>query len=538
MATLIAILILILVNANEVLCENRRPNVVLILADDLRPTIEKYGDQLAITPNLDRFIERSSYFTRAYSQQALCAPSRNSMLTSRRPDTLHLYDFYSYWRTFAGNFTTLPQYFKENGYYTYSVGKIFHPGVSSNFTDDYPFSWSEPTFHPSTERYMNQPVCPDGSGTLRTNLICPVKKFSQPEGTLPDIESKVEAKNFLAAFKNRSQPFFLAVGFHKPHIPFRIPDKYFKLYPQTKFGNSTNWRQYGVPDVAWNPYTDIRKRHDVKQLDIPFPYGPIPSAFGMSIKQAYYASVSYIDNLFGNLLSAVDLNNTIVVFASDHGWSLGEHGEWAKYSNFEVALRVPLVVYAPGITPRRIDNIVELVDLFPTLVDLVNLPPIAKCKRFSKKKLCTEGNSLLPLLKGLSARWPDQAFSQYPRPGPIPRKNSDKPRLPKIRIMGYTVRKTDFRYTIWMRFYPRNFSSDWSQIFGEELYDHRFDSAENENLVDRREFKRIRLELRSLLKKQFSFGASLGRPQRKKLSWREALLYEAYRPQILQPSYP
>ncbi|CAD7080808.1 unnamed protein product [Hermetia illucens] len=491
MTTHIIKLIVILFTVRIVLCVNQRPNIILILADDLRPTIGKYGDQLAFTPNLDRLIERSCYFTKAYSQQALCAPSRNSMLTSRRPDTLHLYDFYSYWRTFAGNFTTLPQYFKENGYYTYSV-------VGAN------------------QRFILQ----------------------RSEGTLPDIESKVEAKNFLAAFKNRSQPFFLAVGFHKPHIPFRIPDKYFKLYPQTKFGNSTNWRQYGVPDVAWNPYTDIRKRHDVKQLDIPFPYGPIPSAFGMSIKQAYYASVSYIDNLFGNLLSAVDLNNTIVVFASDHGWSLGEHGEWAKYSNFEVALRVPLVVYAPGITPRRIDNIVELVDLFPTLVDLVNLPPIAKCKRFSKKKLCTEGNSLLPLLKGLSARWPDQAFSQYPRPGPIPRKNSDKPRLPKIRIMGYTVRKTDFRYTIWMRFYPRNFSSDWSQIFGEELYDHRFDSAENENLVDRREFKRIRLELRSLLKKQFSFGASLGRPQRKKLSWREALLYEAYRPQILQPSYP
>lgn len=160
-------------------------------------------------------------------QQALCAPSRNSLLTSRRSDTLRLYDFYNYWRVEVGNYTTIPQYFKEHGYFTYSIGKVFHPGISSNFTDDYPFSWSVEAFHPKTEALMNAKVCIDNEGNLARNLICPVVVNLQPDETLPDIESLQEALRFLKNKKEITErPFFLSVGFHKPHVPFKFPSEY------------------------------------------------------------------------------------------------------------------------------------------------------------------------------------------------------------------------------------------------------------------------------------------------------------------------
>lgn len=165
-------------------------------------------------------------------QQALCAPSRNSLLTGRRPDTLHLYDFYSYWRDFSGNYTTLPQYLKESGYKTYSFGKIFHPGRSSNFTDDYPFSWSIPPYHPSTEIYKDADVCLDENTHLfAKNIVCPVVTEFQPGKTLPDIQTTdaaIEQIEYHKATQNNT-PFFMAVGYHKPHIPLKFPSHYLGL---------------------------------------------------------------------------------------------------------------------------------------------------------------------------------------------------------------------------------------------------------------------------------------------------------------------
>lgn len=159
-------------------------------------------------------------------QQALCAPSRNSILTGRRPDSLRLYDFYSYWRDGVGNFTTLPQYLKENGYETYSVGKVFHPGKSSNFTDDYPYSWSYQPYHPPTEKYKDSAVCKDPvSKRLSSNIICPVRVKDQPGKSLPDLQSLDHAVNILKQ-NSKKKPFFLAIGFHKPHIPFKFPQRY------------------------------------------------------------------------------------------------------------------------------------------------------------------------------------------------------------------------------------------------------------------------------------------------------------------------
>ncbi|XP_047619934.1 iduronate 2-sulfatase isoform X3 [Phacochoerus africanus] len=330
-------------------------NVLLIIVDDLRPSLGCYGDKLVRSPNIDQLASHSLLFQNAFAQQAVCAPSRVSFLTGRRPDTTRLYDFNSYWRAHAGNFSTIPQYFKQNGYVTVSVGKVFHPGISSNHSDDSPYSWSLPPYHPSSEKYENTKTCKGPDGELHANLLCPVDVAEVPEGTLPDKQSTERAIQLLEKLKTSAVPFFLAVGYHKPHIPFRYPQEFQKLYPLENVTLAPDPQvPAGLPPVAYNPWMDIRQREDVQALNLSVPYGPIPADFQRKIRQSYFASVSYVDTQLGRLLSALDdlelARSTIVALTSDHGWALGEHGEWAKYSNFDVATRVPLLVYVPGRT--------------------------------------------------------------------------------------------------------------------------------------------------------------------------------------------
>ncbi|XP_050098609.1 iduronate 2-sulfatase [Anopheles aquasalis] len=493
-----------------------RPNVLLIVLDDFRPVIRQgYGDENAITPNLDRLVQAGYHFENVFAQQALCAPSRNSMLTGRRPDTVRLYDFYSYWREFSGDFTTLPQYFKQQGYRTHSVGKIFHPGASSNFTDDYPLSWSTPTFHPRSDPYSNSPVCPDPAdgGRLHRNLLCPVIPERQPFHTLPDIESTQEATRFLR--EPRNEPYFLAVGYRKPHIPFRIPVEYLNQHPQSKFQTvGSGQRPYGLPSVAWAPFLDVRNRDDFERLGVPFPYGRIPEDFQQRIRQHYYAAVTYVDDLIGQLLAEVKMDQTIIMVTSDHGWSLGEHGEWAKYSNYDVALRVPLVLVTPTLPAgngMKIANVVELLDVFPTLVDLAGLPPVPACskQRPHKAVTCVEGKSLASLLINATVGEDQEeqwvAYSQFPRPGIEPSvvPSSDEPKLRYIKIMGYSLRTARFRYTAWIQFNPDTFKRDWSILYGEEMYDHLIDEQENLNLADRPQLQLIKDSLRAILQAKF-----------------------------------
>lgn len=363
------------------------------------------------------------------------------------------------------------------------------------------------------------------------------------------------AIQFLKKIKSK---FFLAVGFHKPHIPFQIPKKFLKFHPLKKFMNyepGMSYKPYGMPNVAWNPYTDLRKRHDVKRLNVSAPFGPIPDMFAARIRQHYYAAVTYVDDLIGKMLRHIP-KNTIVVLTSDHGWSLGEHAEWAKYNNFDVGLRVPLLIQLPKQKRSLVrNNIVELVDLFPTIVDLLELPSIPTCDRHNTRApemLCTEGRSLRPLLpfarrtrpysvRSAQRKHPyrlrrrsvlheyvfdtldnnvvvltaagaagnvsllpadmEMAISQYPRPGSYPtlRPNSDRPKLAQINVMGYSIRLHRFRYTVWVHFDAATFAIDWQVVYGEELYDHCIDPHEKLNLVGRREFSHLKWELRHLL---------------------------------------
>ncbi|XP_052276765.1 iduronate 2-sulfatase-like isoform X2 [Dreissena polymorpha] len=577
-----------------------RPNVLFIVVDDLRPMLGSYGESNMITPNIDNLAQHSIQFQNAFVQQALCGPSRVSFLTSRRPDTTRLYDFYSYWRDSAGNFTTLPQLFKNNGYHTVSVGKVFHPGKSSNFTDDFPYSWSVPAYHPSTLKYKDAKVCPGQDGCLHRNLVCPVTISDMPRGTLPDLQSTEFAIKALRDFSSKPRTlFFLAVGFYKPHIPLKYPKEYLELYPLDKVPKVPNpSRPTYLPPVAWNPWTDIRKRDDLQSLNVSFPYGPIPENFSQLIRQSYFAATSYIDAQVGRLLDALETegfaNNTIILLVGDHGWSLGEHQEWCKYSNFEVSTRVPMILFVPGLTTevhnhhrkfpfvnvlskkplvyhrdpenlkglktvnfslnedrsfdetyesseqtdvlkfvqndsllrlkywrgknniieerkaKQVSELVELVDIFPTLAELAGLPKLQTCpKNSSYIMLCTEGSSMVPLIQGASnwlikndfsiikhvkshyhdnnklqvKGWKEAVFTQYPRPSDIPVKDSDQPRLHRIKIMGYSIRTRQYRYTEWVAFNQSSFTMDWSDIHARELYVLDTDQLEDNNVA-------------------------------------------------------
>ncbi|XP_022256720.1 iduronate 2-sulfatase-like isoform X2 [Limulus polyphemus] len=498
-----------------------------------------------ITPNIDQLAKRGIKFNQVFAQQAVCGPSRTSLLTSRRPDTTFTYDQHTFWRTFAGNFRTLPQHFKESGYYTVSVGKVFHPGKASNMTDDYPYSWSQEPYHPSTQQYKMAKVCPSPDGKLHMNLVCPVKVDSQPESTLPDIQSMQYARDFLKHFattydsENCVKPFFLAVGFHKPHIPLKFPLEYLDLYPLSSVSLAPDPRYPSdMPPVAWNPWMDLRKRDDVKNYKVSFPYGELPEKFQREIRQGYFASISYMDDLVGQLLGTLEetgfASNTLVVFLGDHGWSLGEHQEWSKFSNFEVALRVPLLISIPHITDlidgfrqpfsyvpvmrntfekennstvalkesyREVNELVELVDLYPTLAELAEIPLVPLCPLISNETdFCTEGSSLKPLIDKAvyattsledSISWKSAVFSQYPRPSVQPMKISDSPELNDIHIMGYTMRTDKYRYTEWMDFDPKTLKANWTSVHAQELYLHEDDPLEDHNKAGFREYKKL-----------------------------------------------
>ncbi|XP_078483511.1 iduronate 2-sulfatase-like [Ciona intestinalis] len=535
----------------ESVADSRRPNVLFLVIDDLRPALGCYDYPKIFSPNIDKLASFSMKFENAHIQQAVCGPSRTSFLTSRRPDTTRLYDFGSYWRTHAGNYTSLPQHFKENGYFTYSIGKVFHPGICSNYNDDYPLSWSLPAYHPPTQKYKMKQVCPGPDGKLHMNLLCPVNVTTQPEHSLPDIQSAGHAVEMLQKFSNnKSQPFFLAVGFHKPHIPYKFPEQYLDLYPISEIDLAPNpFIPKELPPVAFSPYTQMRIREDVKSLNLSFPFGPIPYDFQRKIRQHYYSSVTYMDSMVGKVLQQLEqsgfADTTIITLIGDHGWSLGEHGDWCKYENFEVTTRIPMLVHVPGMTDvneekkakfeyvdvfnekhhksaksgPHLNVLVEAVDLFPTLAELTQLQVPPKCPENPfKVDFCTEGASFAQLIeyssenyavqnKGLKIHrekgipWKSAVFSQYPRPSDYPQQNTDLPSLKDIRIMGYTMRTHHHRYTAWVSFDPVKFFANFSEVHARELYLRDSDPLEIYNVANLKEYSNLVSKLHTRLAK-------------------------------------
>ena len=431
----------------------RRPmNVLFIIADDLAPRVGSYGFPVR-TPNIDRLAGQGVSFDRAYAQFPWCGPSRASFLTGMRPDTTRVMDLATPFRAALPDIHTIPQYFRANGYFSGRVGKIFHQGVPNDIGTGGPddsVSWDAVVNPRGRDRDAENgrlkvltPGIPYGSAMA----------YLDDEG--PDTE-QTDGKVATAAIDmiraHKDKPFFIGVGFYRPHVPEVAPKKYFDLYPLDK--------------VRVTPQSAA----DLARL-LPASKAWTPDNFGMSVDEqremirSYYAATSFMDAQVGRVLDALEdmglADDTIVVFTSDHGFLLGEHGQWMKNILWEESNRVPLILRVPGTKKpgKRSPRTVELLDLYPTLTELAGLPHYAR----------NEGASLTALLRNPADRgW-------------------TKPALSQIRG-GRSVRTERWRYTEWE-----------SGKLGRELYDHRTDPLEQRNLADNPRFASTVARLRAML---------------------------------------
>ena len=438
-------------------------NVLFIAVDDMNNDLGCYGHPLVKSPNIDRLALRGVKFDRAYCQFPLCSPSRSSLMTGLRPGTTKVFDLQYHFRTGLPNVMTLSQCFMTNGYYAARVGKIYHYGnpgqIGTSGLDDPP-SWQ----HFVNPAGRDKTVLETDVINYTTNrgLGSAMSFLSDKQGRDEEhTDGKVATEAIKLLEEHKDQPFFLAVGFYKPHTPYIAPKKYFDLYPID---------QIKLPALS----EDDRERIPKPALSStqPWPYFGVKEDEARECKQAYYAAISFVDAQIGRVLDAVDRlklwDSTIVVFWSDHGYHLGEHGLWMKQSCFEESARVPLVISAPGrkargqVSPRT----VELLDLYPTLADLTGLTPPSNL----------EGASLRPLLDNPEAKWNRPAFTQVQRGG----------------FPGYSVRTERWRYTEW---------DDGAK--GAQLYDHDKDPHELVNLINDPKSAAALAEMKALVKKNW-----------------------------------
>lgn len=429
----------------------RRPNVLFIIADDLRNAATSFGDVSALAPNLDRLAQRGVRFDNAYCQYPVCNPSRASFLTGLRPDTTGVQENNTFFRQKLPNVVTLPELFKQNGYFTASLGKIFHRGgtmeeINEHMADAQ--SWSYLKFFQAT------PLGFKGEGRNLTGGALAWCRWLAAEGTDEDQpDGQVAAAAVKLINEKRDEPFFLAIGFHKPHDPFIAPKKYFELYPLDKvqLPQDPASRSAEVPFAIPNGYPQFKDFTDQERREF---------------KRAYLAGVSFMDAQLGKVFAALEQqklwDNTIIVFLGDHGYHLGERGWWNKNTLFELSTRAPLVVYAPKLKTagQRSRALVEFVDLYPTIAELAGLKPPAKL----------EGLSLQPLLRKPTQPWKQAAFTQVLRG----------------KVQGRTVRTARWRYTEW-------------QDSAAELYDHQTDPGEYHNLANDPAHAKQVAELKQLL---------------------------------------
>lgn len=465
----------------------------MLVVDDLRPMLGCYGDRAISTPNIDRLAARGATFLRAYAQAPQCGPSRESVLTGLRPETTGIYTLRSrFTRAKFPQVTTLPELFKRHGYQTQSFGKIYHDD-----RDDLP-SWSRPSFPgrpgemfeyvdeasvagvPFAERSKVPTLIGRFSPDIERRENCP--PFQAPD--VPDdalFEGRMTTAAIAALQELKSERFFLAVGYRRPHLPWVAPKKYFDQYPREKIPVAAShqparnapiaatfhdsrfisaaWRKAAesgihptrLPDdpvLAQRFFTSTELR-SYRGVD----YGDYPDADDeRAYRQAYMACVSYVDAQIGRLLDGLEqaglASNTIVVLWSDHGWHLGEHGMFGKLTHYEWSTRVPLILAAPGkVRQAQVNALVELSDIYPTLCELAGIPTPGH----------VEGTSFVPQLKNPAHAGKAAAFTRYPRE--------------EVGLMGSSVRTEHHRYVEWT-------DMATGAVTARELYDHRFDPGE------------------------------------------------------------
>ncbi len=458
--------------------ETARPNVLFIVSDDLNNLLGCYADPLAKTPNIDRLAARGVLFNKAYCAFPLCGPSRNSMLTGLYPNSTGIHANAQIFRQTIPSQLSLPQAFRQAGYLAARVGKLYHYNVPNSIgTDghDDPGSWEIECNPAGVDRMEEHPSIT----TLTPN---------QFGGTLSWFASKKSDEHHTDSLlatdaewilercaKNRSRPFFLAVGFFRPHTPYVAPkEPYFGMHPEATMPLVTGVKedQADIPPAGLGSY----KKEQDKLTD----------TTRRQARQAYNASISFMDAQVGRVIDALDrlglADNTIIVFTSDHGYHVGEHGLWQKQSLFEESARVPLLIVAPGRSKAgaRSESLVSHVDLFPTLADLCG---VAKPKNL-------QGQSLAPMLSEPETVGRGWALTQVVRGGRINRGGASAAIGDDGgRFFGYSLRTQRWRYTEW-----------GEGKAGKELYDHDADPKELTNLADNPDHEQTIVELASKLK--------------------------------------
>lgn len=443
------------------------PNVLLICVDDLKPTLGCYGDKIAKTPNLDLLASKGMRFDRAYCNQAVCAPSRNNLLTGSRSSSIGVYDLGTNFRKAVPDAVTLPQLFKANGYRAEAVGKVLHTG-HGNTDDD--ASWSVPTKLEPVVEYLD-PESTAGGQLTREEAFFTNRELGRigrlprgaaweivdaPDDAYADGRIAAEGIRRLKAAKSGGKPFFLALGFVKPHLPFTAPKKYWDLYKTSDF-KLPEYRKEpeGAPKYA------AKWGGEVNNYD-PLPEnGRFDDKLSLQMMHGYYAAVSYVDAQIGKVLAELYrlglADNTIIVVWGDHGYHLGDHGYWTKHTNYEEANRIPLIVVAPGVAApgSHTDQLAETVDVYPTLASLAGFPSPAGPQPI-------DGEDLTPVLRDPSKRVRDHAFHCFPLGGRL----------------GRAIRTDRYRLIEWKKPGAPRESADL------ELYDYESDPLERRNLAN------------------------------------------------------
>jgi arylsulfatase A-like enzyme len=455
-----------------------RPNVLFIAVDDLKPMLGCYGDTMVKSPQIDRLAAQGTVFWNNQCQQAVCGPSRASLLTGLRPDTTRVYDLKTKMRNINPDVLALPQHFRNNGYETIGMGKIYDPRcVDSQKFADKP-SWSVPFEYrygkaKSVMGYIN----PETVAMFEAGLTGAEKRPNRedvpnrppvegtedvPDNAYDDGAMADAAVAWIQKLSKTEKPWFLAIGLKKPHLPFVAPKKYWDLYNRSDFKVAEYQKvPVGTPEFTLQPGWELRSGYNVPKQ------GPLPDDLQLELIHGYHACVSYIDAQVGKMLDALKdygvAENTIIVLWGDHGWHLGDHSLWCKHTVYEQATRSPLIFSAPGQKAKgaKVMSPSEFTDIFPTLCELAGLEV--------PKQL--EGVSLKPLLDDPTKAVREVAMSQYPR--------SDKGKD----LMGYTFRSERYRYTEWRVAKDKTSKGD-GPVYAREFYDYEKDPLETKNLVD------------------------------------------------------
>lgn len=479
---------------------SNKKDLLMIAIDDMRPELGAYGCGHMITPNLDALAKESLTFDNAYVAVAWCSPSRTAFLTSRRPDTTKSWSVVpaEYWRERGGNFTTLPQYFKERGYLTVGVGKIFHPGPASGDCDS-KYSWSSEALPWDG----NGNKCPTGGDFFRAEVEAQTQAELKMGGGPAMMPSEKNGDSNLAPCVNATlmnirakrdkgsdtRPFFMNVGFHKPHIPWTVPQRYYDKYPMDKVHLPAHQSLpidvakiapqcvlSGYWSDAFSDFKALRDNGTITKVN-PADNTTLDEYWQRRARQAYWAALTFTDENIGQVIRAMKENgfweDTLIVLWGDHGYQLGENDQWEKQSNFEQATRIPVMLRAPGAkgNGKHTQGLWEAVDLLPTLADLAlgEVPPKCPPSLAGSRStmLCTDGVSAAPLLEDPEQQWKSAAFSQITRGALV---NGMHANLPEEVYMGYSVRTESWRYTEWVKFDNQTGIADFSKLYGQELY--------------------------------------------------------------------